>query len=199
MNINLAMRTLILAAAMPIVIVTTGCEVFQTDQQHAAQVSALDATLRQGYSLLYATLKDESQVDKVLILKDPNPQVESLLKEIAKLTSDGQAALDGFAKVDATLDLKRQDLPELESTTRALISSATSKQVLFSGGREFEFTILLTQHQALNYITHLATAISDRETLAHRKKAMQKLSADADALHTRVITLMKTPYVGAAK
>lgn len=158
-----------------------------------------DLVRNQGYALLYSTINDESQVDQVLIIKDPNPQVTELIKAIGQFSSDAKNKLQAFAKEDPTLGLDNQGLPEVETKTRSAISSATSKQIVFSGGKEFEFRILLTQHEALNYITHLAATISKQETLEARKRYLAHLAEESSALHERVIAQLQAPYVGQPK
>jgi hypothetical protein len=187
-------RVLLLASAMLLV----SCQAFT----HRASSSPVEpkATARdQGYALLYSTIDDESRVDKVLILKDPSPQVVELLKAIAQFARDTSNTLEGFAKDDEALDLQNQGLPELESKTRAAISSATAKRILLSGGRKFEFRILLTQHEALNYITHLAHTLSEQETRPARKRYLAQFAKDAETLHQRVIAQLQAPYVDQRK
>lgn len=158
------------------------------------------ATARnQGYALLYSTIDDESKVDKVLMIKGPSPQVTDLIKAIAQFSRETRDGLDAFAKTDSTLGLQNDGLPAVETATRDAISGATAKQIVFSGGREFEFNILMTQHEALNYITHLAGALGEQETDATRKQYLSKVTKDSIALHERVIVQLKSPYVGPAK
>jgi hypothetical protein len=163
--------------------------------------SSTDAmTLRdQGYALLYSVLSDESKVDKVLLVKNPNPQVAELLKAIARFADDGKSKLEAMSKEDPTFNLGNDGLPEMETRTRDAISSATSRQILFSGGAEFEFNILLAQHQALNYITHLAGTLSDEASRDDRKQYFSQLAEQANVLHARVMDQLKTPYVGQSK
>lgn len=160
---------------------------------------AADRTISDGYSLLYSTLDDESQVDKVLMIKGPAEQVAQLLRDIAKFATEGKAKLDEFAKQDATLVFKNSGLPRLETETRGLIAGSKSKEILFSAGRNFEFNILLSQHEALNYIDHLGQALGKNDKNEARRKFSEETAATAKALHERVMEQLKTPYVVAGK
>jgi hypothetical protein len=158
------------------------------------------ATIRsQGYSLLYATIDDESQVDKVLIIKRAQAPVTELIKAIGQFCRDAKSTLELLAKEAPAIALDNQGLPQAEAKTREAISSSTSKKILFSSGKELEFTLLLTQHEALNYIIHVADTIADEDPRDNRKRYLKTLSKEATALHERVLTQLKTPYVGQAK
>lgn len=159
-----------------------------------------DSTTRdQGYALLYSTISEECGVDNVLMIKSPAAPVGDLLKAIGQFSRDAKSTLESLAKEDPAIALNNQGLPEVESKTRDAISSATSRQIIFHGGKDFEFRILLTQHEALNYITHLAASLADQDPRDNRKRYLAQLSKKSGALHEQVLTLLKTPYVGAAK
>jgi hypothetical protein len=81
----------------------------------------------------------------------------------------------------------------VEADTLASISSATSKQILFHSGKEFEFRILLTQHEALNHITHLSGTLADQDPRDNRKQFLARLARQSAALHEPVLAQLKTP------
>ncbi len=153
----------------------------------------------QGYALLYSTISDECDVDKVLILKSPAAPVATLIKAIGQFSRDTKATIENLAKEDPIIALHDQGLPEVESKTREAISSATSKQILFHGGKDLEFRLLLTQHEALNYITYLAASLASRDARENRQRYLAQLSKQSDALHEQVLTQLKAPYVGPPK
>jgi hypothetical protein len=152
-----------------------------------------------GYAILYTTLEDEARLDKILILKRPSPQVADLIKAIAQFARDSKKSLDALAKETPAIDLQDQGLPEAETKTRESISSATSKQLLGNSGGELEFRLLLTQHEALNYITNLATVLGKEESREDRKQILAQIARGSAALHEQVLAQAKTPYVGRAK
>jgi len=100
--------------------------------------------LAHGYGLLYSTIDEESKVDQILILKNPEPAVAELLKAIGAFSRAAKKRLDDFARQDPAIVLDDHGLPEVEVRTRASISADTSGQIVFSGGKDFEFRILLT-------------------------------------------------------
>lgn len=152
-----------------------------------------------GYALLYSTLGEESDVDKVLIIKRPARPVADLIKSIGEFCRNARDSIKNLAKEDPAISLENQGLPRPEVDTRAAISDATSKQILFAGGKQFEFRLLLTQHEALNYISHTAGAIAESDPRENRRRFLSQLSKDAAALHDRVIELLETPYTGVPK
>lgn len=151
--------------------------------------------LAHGYGLLYSTIDDESKVDQVLVLKNPEPPVAELLKSIGEFARNAKTQLEAFATQDASIFLDDSGLPEVEVRTRASISAATSRQIIFSGGKTFELQILLTQHQALNYISHLAGTLSAQDTIETRKQYFTQLAKEASDLHDRVIAQLATPHL----
>jgi hypothetical protein len=166
----------------------------------SATGSDASAVMRdQGYALLYTTIAEECDVDKVLIIKRPAPQVAELIKAIGTFSRDTKGALTTLAKEEPSIVLEDQGLPKAELRTREAISSATSRQIVFSGGKELEFRLLLTQHEALNYIISLAGTIGSQDPRENRRRFLAQVVKEATALHERVLEELKTPYVGAAK
>jgi len=101
-------------------------------------------------------------VDRVLIIKSPVPQVAELIKAIGRFARDAKSTFRALAKEDPSIVLDNQGFPETETKTRTAISSDISKQILFRRGKELEFRLLLTQHEALIYITHLVGTLGAR-------------------------------------
>src|SRR5690606_34463964 len=104
-----------------------------------------------------------------------------------------QEKLDAIAKADGSITLDDDGLPMAETLSRGSIRGDTSRQVLFSAGRNFEFNILLTQHEALNYIHHMAGVLGEQDTDESRRKLCTEVADKAEKLHERVIALLKKP------
>lgn len=151
--------------------------------------------LNYGYGLLYSTIDSESDVAKVLIIKNPDDRVADLLREIAEFAQQARDELRAFADDDDSLGFDKDGLPAVETYTRRAIERSTAGQVLRDGGRDFEFTILLTQYQALDYIMHTASTLSRVDNNDMRSQWLDDLAEDAESLHSRVLELLKTPYV----
>lgn len=176
----------------------SGCQTTKPNSATEGMDGAI-VTRNQGYALLYSTVDDESQVDKAMFLKKPSAEVVELIKAIAECCKNAVKRLEIYARDDPALDLKNQGLPEIETKTRSAISSATGKQILFSGGKELEFNLLMTQHEALNYIAILAETLAEEECDDVRKHFLAQLSKDAAALRERVDALLKAEHVGPGK
>jgi hypothetical protein len=189
----------ILMLALALAFSQAGCNGFMRGQPNRLPGSPESVAIEQGYALLYSTINSEAKVDQVLMIKNPDPQVEELLKAIGRFARDAKERLQDFANGEPPIDLDNDGLPELEKKTRTSISSATSKQVVFSGGEKFQFRILLTQHEALNYITHLSESLSRQEGIQTRKEYLDMLSKQSKALHDRVIALLQTSEVDQPK
>ncbi|HEY5298728.1 MAG TPA: hypothetical protein VIK59_12480 [Verrucomicrobiae bacterium] len=107
-------------------------------------------------SLLYGLLDEEKNVSKVLIFKGNSAALGQLIKAISKSAGDGEKQLAAMAKNDSALNLHALELPAGEKATRAAIAKTREHELLFSSGENFEFTLLLTQAEALSYGSHLA-------------------------------------------
>lgn len=151
-----------------------------------------NTALNQGYATLYATIRDDADIDKVLMLKRPSGDVTALVRDIAQFCRETRDQMHALRAADASLDFERQGLPQVEALTRQAISDATSKQLMFSGGGSFEVRVLLTQHEALNYITHLSATLANAEPDAERKRFLTQLSSDSAKLHQRVLSLLES-------
>ena len=192
--IRATIAMLILASAFLVAACDSGSSAGSHD---APEIAALQHD--HGYALLYATIKDESEVDKVLVIKSPSAPVKEVIKSIGEFSRNTKASIESLAKENPPLAIKDQGLPAAETKARAAISSATSKQILLHGGKELEFRLLLTQHEALNYITYLSRTLAEAEPTPNRKQFLENVSKDATALHDQVLALMKTPYTGPSK
>lgn len=144
-----------------------------------------------GYALLYATIRSETQVADVLKIKSARDEVATLLKDIAAFAKDALNQLDNLAAADPSLGFDIDALPEMESRTRQAIENTTTAQVLMHSGRRFEFTILLTQHEALNYISHLAGVLRRHDSAKPRMDILEQIQRDAQRLHARTIELLR--------
>jgi hypothetical protein len=179
-----AFRTLIACA-----LAVTGCS---TVQKILPTTAWRQARVRnEGYSLLYQLLSQESDAAKILIIKDADPPIADIIKEIASTCGQAKKQLDLFHGKDQHLNLKMTQLPETEQKTRAAIESTVTKQLLFSSGKKFEVRLLFTQAGAMNYAAHLAKVLHDQEDNPLRKEFLATLSQRCTALHNKAIDFLK--------
>jgi hypothetical protein len=83
-------------------------------------------------------------------------------------------------------------LPLGETATRKAISKTKENVLLHSKDAEFEFQLLLTQAEALNYGAHLAQVAAGNEQDVNRTREFLKLSAQLRELHGQVVEMLRT-------
>jgi hypothetical protein len=141
--------------------------------------------------LLDDLLGDEKNVSKILIVKHNSDELGKLIKDISDTAGNGAKMLDEFSKSSGGLDLKRLDLPPGETATRKAISKTKEHLLLSSKDAEFEFQLLLTQMEAMNYGAHLAMVIADCETDASRTREFLRLASQLRDLRERVEAMLR--------
>ena len=159
----------------------------------AAPLNKVDSAVRNNaFALLADLLNDEKNVSKILLIKFESPEVDRLVTEISKTADEGAKLLETFSKTDPTLTKTSLDLPPGEKATRDAIAKTKKDQLLHTKGKEFEFELLLTQVQALNYGAHLASVIATNEPQPDRARQFMNLSAQLKRLYGEVIALLRT-------
>jgi len=143
-------------------------------------------------SLLEQLLDQEKNVSKVLIIKHASRELSGLIKAISTAAGDGAKRLKSLAQGDPTLDLGRQELPVGEKASRDAIAKTEEYDLLLSSGANFEFTLLLTQAQALNYGSHLAKVAADHSADPEEVDALLTISRTMDQLLTQVKAMMRS-------
>jgi hypothetical protein len=143
-------------------------------------------------SLLAQLLDEEKNVSKVLIIKHGSRELSGLIEAISTAAADGAKRLKGLAQDDPTLDLGRKDLPAGEKASRDAEGKSEEYDLLLSSGADFEFTLLLTQAQALNYGSHLAKVAADNSSDHEEASALLTMSRTLDQLLTQVKAMMRS-------
>ena len=143
-------------------------------------------------ALLQNLLGDEQDVAKVLILKSASDPTRRLLKDISATAKQYHTEIEAIARQLPDYDVKNLDLPSGEVAARKAESKTTEHAILHSHGADFEFEILLSQAQALDYGSHLAGLIAINETNSTRAGQFSALAQELNALYERTALLMKT-------
>ena len=183
--------------AMLFVSLLCGCQSFhaQTGKPPATNVTEGNnphlAIRNNSLALLSDLLNDEKNVSKILIVKHNTDELGKLIKDISETAGNGAKMIDEFSKSVGGLDLKRLDLPPGEAATRKAISKTKEHLLLSSKDAEFEFQLLLTQIEALNYGSHLAMVAADCETDASHTREFLRLAAQLRDLHERVVAMLR--------
>jgi hypothetical protein len=120
-------------------------------------------TRNQAYSLLYKLMSDESDVAKILIIKQAGAPVVAVVKDIATFAQSSKKQLDDFQKSDPQLHFDQPDLPALEQESRDLAAKTEGRDLLTSSGKNFEVRLVFTQSQAMSYAAQLAKPLADHE------------------------------------
>ena len=144
-------------------------------------------------SLLAQLLDDEKGAHYILIIKGHREELQQLIKKISAAADAGANELMAMAKIDPALNLHALDLPAGEKATRAAIETTKEHELLFTSGEDFEFTLLLTQADALSYGWHLAQIAADNSADPAEAKAFAALSASLQDLYKQTVALMRSP------
>src|SRR5271156_2935796 len=144
----------------------------------------------QGYSLLYRLMSDESDVNKILIIKDVDPALKDVITQISTAASSAKEQLDDYQKQDGHSEFDVPDLPRAEQEARDLEAKVDEKELVFSSGKTFELRLILTQLQALRYGQQLCDALIPMELAPQRKAMLTNLAAQLGQYHDRLIDLI---------
>ena len=146
----------------------------------------------EGYSLVYRLMSDESNVDKILIIKDVDEPVKQAIKQIAATCSDAKEQLDEYQKQDGRSEFNVPDLPRIEQETRDLEAKVEEKELVFSSGKTFQVRLILTQLQATRYGQLLCTALVQIEDNPQRKDFLTTLASNLGAYHDRLADMVQS-------
>jgi hypothetical protein len=161
-----------------------GCQ--SPPERPRAETIGTEATRNNCYSLLHQLLNEEKDISKLHFIKRENPDLKNLLKKIASAAHAGAKQLEAFARQDPSLILDDYRLPPGEEQTRADIGSQKKKELLHESGDKLEFTLLLTQIEALNYASHLAHIAGQNDFRTERTQFLAALSQEMAGLHDEV-------------
>lgn len=170
-----------------------GCAHFESKQlMHGIPVANKKAeACNNAASLLYQLVSEEKNVSKILIIKSHSEELGRLIKEISKMAADSEKQLESLASNNLNLSLHAIELPQGEKETRDAVAKTEEHELLFTSGKKFEFNLLLTQAQALNYGWHLAKIAADSSS---RPEEVQEFTTISDAmkkLYDQVTTQMR--------
>ena len=149
------------------------------------------AVCNNAASLLHDLLGQEKNVSKILLIKKKAPAFDKLIKDISKTADDGEKQLDRFAKDNPSLDLHQTRLPPGEVAAREAQSKAEEHTLLAAKNETFEFDLLLTQAQALDYGSHLAGVAAENSTIPGEEREFNALQTDLNGLYVQVIAEMR--------
>ncbi len=160
----------------------------------ADQKTSVDlATRNNAIALLDDLLNDEKNLSKLLIIKRNSRELKRLVVNISDTAGDGAKMLSALSRQDPAIDFKLIGLPPGERETRRAIAKTKQHLLLHTKEAEFEFQLLLTQSEALNYGAHLALVASENEPRATEARELSKLSTRLQQLHEQVLEMLRHP------
>jgi hypothetical protein len=170
-----------------------GCaSVSESTDMAAANAKGTQAEQDAGYTLLRDVLVDERKVRQIFALKDASDPTRKLIEEISGLAETSLHQLDGLAKQKPTVRLNTPSLPPIEAKTRIAVYSKTTEELLEKEGQEFEMALLLTQVEALGYMSNLTVVLAQGEGNPHRIKFLNQLSQKSFKLREKVVKRIGT-------
>lgn len=150
------------------------------------------ATWSNGYALLYQLMSDEQNVSKLHYFKHEQPDVKELINGIAAASALAAKQLEAYDQQDGGADLKNQDLPPGEQTTRDAIASTKKWDLLGHTGEHLELSLLLTQSEAMNYGWHLAEVAARNDSRPERARYLKALSEQMKGFYRDIYQLLLT-------
>ena len=142
-------------------------------------------------SLLYDLMGNEKNVGKILIIKRNSEEVGQLIKKISETSAETEKQLEQLETNDPSLDLRAIQLPPGEKAARGAVAKTKEHELLFSFGREFEFNLLLTQAEALNYGWHLAKIAAENSSSPEEVQEFAAMSHAMEKLYHQVVGQMQ--------
>ncbi len=183
----------------PMLAIFSGCASIQPakSESNLSLKESLTATNQQseGYALLFALVSKEKNVSKLLIIKKDSPPLKAIIQKVARETKQIAGELATLARQNPPLNLKFTRLPLIEQKTRELIEKETAKTLLRAKEEPFEFRLLQSQIEGLNYGAHLAEALLETETHPARRDFLQRTQRTLTGLREAIYQMLLDRYV----
>lgn len=153
-------------------------------------------SLNVGYGILYANLGDEQYLKTIRLTKtivtfeSISEPTREIIDEIAQLSSAAREELEQLAALSPVIMLDAGEDGQIEQRTRDAIRMTTVKE-FFTSKEDFEVVLLVSQSQALRFISHLLKELHVIETNSKRKAWLGTLSEQFEQLYFRVLARLK--------
>lgn len=144
-----------------------------------------------GYALLWDVSHKQTNLDKILLIKNGTKEVEALLAEITKSYRNFEQSWIAHGFPDKqNLPPLAKILPDTELAARQSLEKEITGTILTSSGPRFNLAILMSQEKALGYTSHLIQSLIEMETLADRKKNLQQQHRVIEKLRGKTTQLL---------
>ena len=186
--------TTILSATILASATFCGCSTDRSTKPEAAPatVSKNQELLNNAASLLADLLKDERNLNKILLIKSHSKELGGLVDAISRAAADGEAQLEVLEQNDPDLTLHAPGLPSGEQAARKAIAKTKEHDLLFSSGDNFAFNLLVTQTDALSYGSHLAEIVAQNVPSGEPARQFHSLATTLDRLLQQVTAQMRS-------
>jgi hypothetical protein len=168
----------------------SGCAHLQ-EKPVQSNPSVVLASRNNSASLLYDLLNDEKNVSKILIIKRDRDELHALIKNISATCGDASKTLARLADAEPGLNLHVMNLPPGEVAAREAESKSKEKELLHASGADFEFKLLLTQAEALNYGWHLAQVAAENSAVPEQSREFAAIREELHHLYERTLALLQ--------
>ena len=162
-------------------------------------VSHSDVTpqsLNVGYDILRDTLRDEQHLKTIrytktiVTFKSISEDTEQVIDDIAQTSAVALKELEQLASLTPRIIFDINGAGQIEQMTRDALRITTAKEFLTSK-EDFEVRLIVSQTQALRFISHVTKELSDIETNTKRKEWLGMISGQFEILYVRVLSRLK--------
>jgi hypothetical protein len=162
-------------------------------------VSHSDVTpqsLNVGYDILRDTLRDEQHLKTIrytktiVTFKSISEDTEQVIDDIAQTSAVALKELEQLASLTPRIIFDINGAGQIEQMTRDALRITTAKEFLTSK-EDFEVRLIVSQTQALRFISHVTKELSDIETNTKRKEWLGMISDQFEILYLRVLSRLK--------
>jgi hypothetical protein len=156
----------------------------------AADSTATQASLSDGYSLFYDFCDQESQMSLLLWIKHTPPDIAAYAKDISATAKDDMAILKKFSANDSSLRLDKISLPSFELDVRKSMAADRKQQLVWgTSGAAFAQAVRMTQSEVTNYGLHVVQILAETDPNPDRARAMRQIFEKWSALHVEAYKL----------
>jgi len=162
-------------------------------------VSHSDTTLQSlnvGYDILRDTLRDEQHLKTIrytktiVTFKSISEPTKQVIDDIAQTSAVALEELEQLASLTPGIIFDIDRAGQIQQMTRDALRITTAKEFLTSK-EDFEVRLLVSQTQALRFISHVTKELSDIETNTKRKEWLEIISDQFEKLYFRVLSRLK--------
>lgn len=146
----------------------------------------------EGFALLYDVSSQEQDVDKLLWVKDPGPEIAAWVKDIATFNQDVTTQLEAWKKDGSLTNLSNLSLPPAEVEARARAASETTGDLLFDTDADLRVVMIYSQLQSLGYCSDLCYAIAKLPYGEPMADTLKKWMDRYNALQNTGFKMLKT-------